>query len=212
MVRQEVFQVVQGKDAGQTAVPTRLSCSEHYQKFDSRVCPFSQLSDSALGAGSCRRRRWLRAGTPGPGHRVRAPPNTPHPRVPPKVAGCSGRSFSFPGLSHFPSYRSRPPRPGNSALCRVPVVPPTSPWDQEADSCGSQECQKCSARREIATVRAPRPSPRSPSRNSLPWTLAPQLIHSRGAGPPSHAGTDVRTRAPARPKIGRAPESRTPGG
>lgn len=34
------------------------------------------------------------------------------------------------------------------------------------------------------------------SRNSRPWTLAPQLIHSRGAGPPPHAGTDVRTRAP----------------
>ncbi|KAH0520575.1 Oncostatin-M-specific receptor subunit beta [Microtus ochrogaster] len=32
------------------------------------------------------------------------------------------------------------------------------------------------------------------------------LIHSRGAGPPPHAGTDVRTRAPARPKSGRAPE------
>lgn len=38
--------------------------------------------------------------------------------------------------------------------------------------------------------------PPAPSRNSRPWTLAPQLIHSRGAGPPPHARTDVRTRAP----------------
>ncbi|MEJ1275750.1 hypothetical protein NN561_006648 [Cricetulus griseus] len=53
---------------------------------------------------------------------------------------------------------------------------------------------------------APRPSPQppssSPSRNSRPWTLAPQLIHSPGAGPPPQAGTDIRTRAPARPKSG----------
>lgn len=48
--------------------------------------------------------------------------------------------------------------------------------------------------------------PPEPSRNSRPWTLAPQLIHSWGAGPPPYAGTDVRARTPVRPRTGQAPE------
>lgn len=51
--------------------------------------------------------------------------------------------------------------------------------------------------------------PPAPSRNSRPWTLAPQLIHSRGAGPPPHAGADVLACTPVRPRTGRAPDQVT---
>lgn len=43
-------------------------------------------------------------------------------------------------------------------LCRVPsALPPGDP--KEENSCGAQECQECAARREIAKVLGPLPSP-----------------------------------------------------
>lgn len=53
------------------------------------------------------------------------------------------------------------------------------------------------------------PPPRF-SRNSRPSALAPQLIHSPGAGPPLHVHTGVRTRGPAPPRTRPGPRSPPP--
>lgn len=55
------------------------------------------------------------------------------------------------------------------------------------------------------------PPPRF-SRNSRPSALAPQLIHSLGAGPPLHVHTGVRTRGPAPPRTRPAEPSARPRG
>lgn len=53
------------------------------------------------------------------------------------------------------------------------------------------------------------PPPRF-SRNSRPSALAPQLIHSPGAGPSLHVHTGVRTRGPAPPRTRPGPRSPPP--
>lgn len=139
-------------------------------------------------------------------HGALGPSSTP---LPPGTAGCSGCSFSFPGRSHFPSHRSGPARPVPSREPRPSQGPDRSPLyplgTRRQIPVGPRSAK--SAHRDGKLQQYwPLGPPPAPSRNSRPWTLAPQLIHSRGAGPPPHAGTDVRTRAPVRPRTGRAPE------
>lgn len=116
--------------------------------------------------------------------------------IPPGTTGCSGCSFSFPGRSHFPSHRSGPPGPGNRVGRRVPIVPHYIPFGTRRQIPVGPRSAKSAQRDGKLQQYWPLGPPPAPSRNSRPWTLAPQLIHSRGAGPPPHARTDVRTRAP----------------
>lgn len=131
--------------------------------------------------------------------------------LPPGTTGCSGSSFSFPGLSHFPSHRSRPPRPGNCARRRVPFVPPYVPPGTRRQIPVGPRSAKSAQRDGKLQQYWPLGPPPAPSRNSRPWTLAPQLIHSWGAGPPPHARTEVRAGTLVRPRTSRA-RSRSPGG
>lgn len=125
---------------------------------------------------------------------------------PSRKTGCSGSSFSSPSLAHFPSHRCRPPCPGIRARRRVPIVLRYIPLGTRSQIPVGPRSAKSAQRDGKLQQYWPLGPPPEPSRNSRPWTLAPQLIHSWGAGPPPYAGTDVRARTPVRPRTGQAPE------
>lgn len=115
---------------------------------------------------------------------------------PSRKTGCSGSSFSSPSLAHFPSHRCRPPCPGIRARRRVPIFPRYIPLGTRRQIPVGPRSAKSAQRDGKLQQYWPLGPPPEPSRNSRPWTLAPQLIHSWGAGPPPYAGTDVRAPYP----------------
>lgn len=138
--------------------------------------------------------------TPGTGHWVANRPLSLQEQR------CSGSSFSFPGLSHFPSHPVPPapswePRPSQGPD-RSPL---NAPGTRRQIPLGPRSAK--SAQRDGKLQQYwPLGPPPALSRNSRPWTLAPQLIHSWGAGPPPHAWTDVRSSPLVRPRTGQAPK------
>lgn len=150
----------------------------------------------------------------------------PRPQTPPdpgsrssaRGAGSLGRGvfglpFSFSSLSHFPfpPVPSRPPSPGpgGRASRRVPSASPRT--KRRRIPAGPR-----SAKSEAQDGKLQKSSPLCPpprlSRNSRPSALAPQLIHSPGAGVSQHvrpASTPSSALAPPSPLRTR-PGSRSP--
>lgn len=104
-------------------------------------------------------------------------------------------------FSPVPPAPSREPRPSQGPD-RSPLHPPGTRRQIPVGPRSAKSAQRDGKLQQYW----PLGPPPAPSRNSRPWTLAPQLIHSRGAGPPPKAGTDVRVRTPVRPRTGQAPE------
>lgn len=124
---------------------------------------------------------------------------------PSRTAACSGRSFSCQASpTSLPTGPTRPV-PGTAPAAGSGLFPLDIPGTRTQIPMGPRSA-KSAQRDGKLQQRWPLGPPLAPSRNSRPWTFAPQLIHSRGSEPPPHAGTDVLTRGPARPKTGRAPE------
>lgn len=152
------------------------------------------------GVGSPRHHRWLGAGHLARGTGPQLDPSASRNNGMLRVQLFLPRPLPLPFSPVRPA-PSREPRPSQG-----PDRPPLYPLGTRMQIPVGPRSAKSARRDGKLQQYWPLGPPPALSRNSRPWTLAPQLIHSRGAGPPPHAGTDVRTRAPVRPRTGRAPE------